>query len=72
MHAHSRNAEKHAFPFILDQITKQFKVNDITNFEEGDEILEGTGAIIIDRILGRVYCSKSHRAEEKIFNKYAK
>lgn len=44
------------------------KMKDYSIFEDNEQYLEGTGAIILDRTNNIAYCSISQRADESLFN----
>jgi len=45
---------------------------DYTKFNNGENILEGTGSLVLDRTNRKVYCALSERAEEELVHKFCK
>ncbi|RYM33322.1 amidinotransferase [Brumimicrobium glaciale] len=43
---------------------------DYTKFNNGENILEGTGSLVLDRTNRKVYCALSERAEEELVHKF--
>ncbi|KRX03453.1 hypothetical protein PPERSA_02832 [Pseudocohnilembus persalinus] len=72
MMAKNRNYEKHQFRYIAEMLSKQFVIDSVVNFSYKDQILEGTGSLLIDRVKRRAYCSRSKRAEQDIFEHWCR
>eukprot|EP01025_Chloroclados_australasicus_P065579 TRINITY_DN8935_c0_g1_i1.p1 TRINITY_DN8935_c0_g1~~TRINITY_DN8935_c0_g1_i1.p1 ORF type:complete len:514 (-),score=70.60 TRINITY_DN8935_c0_g1_i1:194-1528(-) len=56
------------------QLVKQLgyeKVVDFSSEEKNGKYLEGTGALVLDRVNGVVYCALSERADEELTRKWA-
>ena len=60
---------------VIDQIKKDFNVSStyrLENFEETDQILEGTGSMILDRVNKIVYACTSPRTNEYLLDVFCK
>ena len=67
----SRELEKNAFRYILEDLTYNYKVNRVYNLSMGPgKFLEGTGSLVIDRLKRRVFCSRSTRQDKGLFEKW--
>lgn len=69
MFASNRRDEISKFKDKLIDLYKPEKVNDYQSFENEGEFLEGTGAMVLDRVRKISYCTLSKRASLELLNK---
>lgn len=71
MYAENRRKERR--DEIIDEIGKKFEIKEIktlTEYEDQDLFLEGTGSMIIDRPSNTVFASISERTDEEVLEDY--
>lgn len=74
MFAENRRSERTKFLPNLKKLFFNETINiiDLTAFEKESKFLEGTGALVLDRINKIAYCSLSPRANEDVLNEFCK
>lgn len=73
MFASNRSAEKHQFSYVAELLLQAgHSISSIDNFQHNNQVLEGTGSLIIDRVKQRVYATISQRCQAEIFNEWGK
>lgn len=74
MFAENRRLERTKFLPNLKKLFFNETINiiDLTAFEKESKFLEGTGALVLDRINKIAYCSLSPRANEDVLNEFCK
>ncbi|WP_432204608.1 citrulline utilization hydrolase CtlX [Cetobacterium somerae] len=72
MFANDRRLERTKFLSNLKEIQNKTSITvlDLTYFEKDDKFLEGTGALVLDRINKIAYCSLSPRANEDVLKEF--
>ncbi|MDX8336712.1 citrulline utilization hydrolase CtlX [Candidatus Cetobacterium colombiensis] len=72
MFANDRRLERAKFLSNLKEIQNKTSITvlDLTYFEKDDKFLEGTGALVLDRINKIAYCSLSPRANEDVLKEF--
>ena len=72
MFAENRRLERVKFLPSLKNIFVNESVNiiDLTSFEKENKFLEGTGALVLDRVNKIAYCSLSPRANEEVLKEF--
>lgn len=71
MYAANRRAERKEH--VLQRIAEQFDIRrkiDLSNYENGDQFLEGTGSMVLDRHNRIAYACLSPRTHEKVLNDF--
>jgi hypothetical protein len=69
----NRNTESKRFPELKQKLVEQnFHFEDIHDFTEDKEILEGTGSMVFDHINKKIYAALSNRTEAKQIEKLVK
>lgn len=74
MFAENRRLERTKFLPNLKKLffNETITIIDLTAFEKESKFLEGTGALVLDRINKIAYCSLSPRANEDVLNEFCK
>ena len=74
MFAENRRLERVKFLPSLKKIYENESINiiDLTSFENEKKFLEGTGALVLDRVNKIAYCSLSPRANEDVLEEFCK
>lgn len=74
MFAENRRLERTKFLPNLKKLFLNETINiiDLTSFEKENKFLEGTGALVLDRINKIAYCSLSPRANEDVLDEFCK
>lgn len=73
MFAENRRLERVKFlPTLKNLFTHSIDVIDLTSFEKENKFLEGTGALVLDRVNKIAYCSLSPRANEDVLSEFCK
>lgn len=74
MFAENRRLERTKFLKDLEEIVsiKDSDVLDLTSFEKEKLFLEGTGALVLDRINKIAYCSLSPRASQEVLDEFCR
>lgn len=73
MFAENRRLERK--PNIIDQIQSKFVVSnkiDLSEYEEQQKFLEGTGSVVLDRDKRIAYACVSPRTDEKVFREFCR
>lgn len=72
MFANDRRLERTKFLSNLKEIQNKTSITvlDLTYFEKDNKFLEGTGALVLDRINKIAYCSLSPRANEDVLKEF--
>ena len=73
MFAENRRLERDKFlPILKNFYTESINIIDLTSFEKDNKFLEGTGALVLDRVNKIAYCSISPRANEDVLEEFCK
>lgn len=73
MYAANRRAERKEH--VLQRIAEQFDIRrkiDLSNYENGERFLEGTGSMVLDRDNRIAYACLSPRTDEKVLNDFCR
>lgn len=71
MFAENRRAERK--PHVLENIRKKFAVGnkiDLSNWESGNQFLEGTGSMVLDRVNRIAYACLSPRTDRQVLEEF--